>query len=56
MLAAIQKLYRIERRAKAEAMSPEARLDLRQREAKPIFIEVGELIATMRKDFSPRVP
>ena len=37
VLAAIQKLYRIEARAKAEAMSLEARLELGQREAKPIW-------------------
>ena len=47
MLAAIQKLYRIEARAKAEAMSVKARLELRQRDAKPIFLEVGQLIATI---------
>lgn len=37
-------------------MSLEARLELRQREAKPIFIEVGQLIATMRKDVLPKSP
>ena len=56
VLAAIQKLYRIEARAKAEAMSLEARLELRQREAKPIFMDVGQLIATMRKDVLPKSP
>jgi hypothetical protein len=56
VLAAIQKLYRIEARAKAQAMSLEARLELRQREAKPIFMEVGQLIATMRKDVLPKSP
>ena len=56
VLAAIQKLYRIESRAKAEAMSLEVRLELRQREAKPIFMEVGQLIATMRKDVLPKSP
>jgi len=56
VLAGIQKLYRIEARAKAEAMSLEARLELRQREAKPIFMEVGQLIATMRKDVLPKSP
>jgi transposase len=56
VLAAIQKLYRIEAHAKAKAMSLEARLELRQREAKPIFIEVGQLIATMRKDVLPKSP
>lgn len=56
VLAAIQKLYRIESRAKAEALSPEARLELRQREAKPIFMDVGQLIATMRKEVLPKSP
>lgn len=56
VLAAIQKLYRIEARAKAEAMSLEARLELRQREARPIFMDVGQLIATMRQDVLPKSP
>lgn len=56
LLAAIQKLYRIEARAKAEGMSLEGRLELRQREAKPIFLEVGQLIATLRKDLLPKSP
>ena len=56
VLAAIQKLYRIEARAKAQAMSLEARLELRQREAKPIFMDVGQLIATLRQDVLPKSP
>lgn len=56
VLAAIQKLYRIESRAKTEAMSLEARLELRQREAKPIFMDLGQLIATLRKDVLPKSP
>jgi len=56
VLAAIQKLYRIESRAKAQAMSLEARLELRQREAKPIFMDLGQLIVTMRKDVLPKSP
>ena len=56
VLAAIQKLYRIERRAKAQGMSLADRLELRQREAKPIFMEVGQLIATLRKDVLPKSP
>jgi transposase len=56
VLAAIQKLYRIEARAKADGLSLDARQELRQREAKPIFIDVGQLIATMRKDVLPKSP
>jgi transposase len=56
VLAAIQKLYRVEAHAKAKGMDLEARLQLRQREAKPIFLEVGQLIATMRKDVLPKSP
>jgi len=56
VLAAIQKLYRIEARAKVDGLSLEARQELRQREAKPIFMEVGQLIATMGKDVLPKSP
>lgn len=56
VLAAIQKLYRIEARAKADGLSLAARQELRQREAKPIFMDVGQLIATMRKDVLPKSP
>ena len=54
VLAALQKLYRIESRAKAMGLSLEARLQLRQREAKPIFLEVGQLITTLRADVLPK--
>ncbi|MHC1764921.1 MAG: IS66 family transposase [Verrucomicrobiia bacterium] len=56
LLAAIQKLYRIESRAKAMGLSLEARLQLRQREARPIFMELGQLIATLQKDVLPKSP
>ena len=56
LLAAIQKLYRIEKRAKAMGLSLDARLQLRQREAQEIFMEVGQLIATLRKDALPKSP
>lgn len=56
VLAAIQKLYRIESRAKAMGLSLEARLQLRQQEAQPIFMDVGQLIATLRKDVLPKSP
>src|SRR5690242_7586654 len=56
LLAALQKLYRIESRAKALGLSLEARLQLRQQEARPIFMEVGQLIATLRNDVLPKSP
>lgn len=56
LLAAIQRLYRIESRAKALGLSLEARLQLRQQEAKPIFMEVGQLITTLRQDVLPKSP
>jgi transposase len=56
VLAAIQRLYRIESQAKAQGLSLEARLELRQEKAKPIFLEVGDLIATLRKDVLPKSP
>jgi transposase len=56
LLAAIQKLYRIESHAKAMGLSLAARLQLRQREANPIFMDVGQLIATLRKDVLPKSP
>lgn len=56
LLAALQKLYRIESRAKAMGLSLEARLQLRQQEAKPIFTDVGLLIATLQKDLLPKSP
>lgn len=56
LLAANQKLYRIESRAKALGLSLEVRLQLRQQEAKPIFMEVGQLIATLRNVVLPNSP
>ena len=56
LLAALQKLYRIESQAKAMGLSLEARLQLHQREAQPIFMDVGQLIATLRKDVLPKSP
>jgi len=37
-------------------MSLEARLELRQRQAKPIFMDVGQLIVTLRKEVLPKSP
>jgi len=56
ILAAIQRLYRIERRAKEQKLSLSARLELRQLEAKPIFVELGQLITTLRQEQLPKSP
>ena len=56
ILATIQKLYRIERRAKEQGLSLEARLELRQREAKPIFLDLGQLLAVLRPQVLPKSP
>ena len=47
IIAAMQKLYRIEQRAKAQALSLAARLESRQKEAKPIFEDLGQLITEL---------
>ena len=56
ILAAIQKLYRIERRAKEQGLSLAARLELRQQEAKPIFLDLGQLIDVLRRQVLPKSP
>ena len=56
ILAAMQKLYRIERQAKEQGLSLEERLALRQREAKPIFLDLEELMTTVRQGVLPKSP
>jgi len=56
ILASIQKLYRIEQKAKAQKLSREAVLELRQREAKPIFTDLGLLLAELSKNVLPKSP
>ena len=56
LLAAIQKLYRIERRAKAQKLTLLERLELRQREARPIFEDLGGLLEVYGKDVLPKSP
>jgi transposase len=56
ILAAMQKLYRIERQAKEQTLSLEERLGLRQREAKPIFLDLEELMTTARQTVLPKSP
>src|SRR5256885_2238634 len=54
--AAMQKLYRIERQAKEQGLSLEGRLALRQREAKPIFLDLEELMTTVLLVILPKTP
>jgi len=56
ILAAMQKLYRIERQAKEQGLGLEERLALRQREAKPIFLDLEELMRTVRQELLPKSP
>lgn len=56
LLAAIQKLYRIERRAKEGKFGLAQRLELRQREARPIFEDLGGLFDAYGKDLLPKSP
>ena len=56
ILAAMQKLYRIERQAKEQGLSLEQRLELRQGEAKPIFLDLEQLMASVRQGILPKSP
>jgi transposase/exonuclease VII small subunit len=56
ILASIQKLYRIENQAKAQHLSPEAVRELRQREAQPIFTDLGLLMSELAKNVLPKSP
>lgn len=54
VLAAIQKLYAVERQAKEEGLSAEARCDLRQREAAPIIEHLKEILVGAKVSVLPR--
>ena len=56
MLALIQLLYRIERKAKDLKLPPEGVLDLRQREARPVFENLGELVKLFAQMRPPKTP
>jgi hypothetical protein len=56
LLAAIQKLYRIERRAKEEKLTREQRLELRQSQARPLFEDLGGLLDVYSKELLPKSP
>jgi transposase len=54
VLAAIQKLYRLEREAKEKGVAGEALVDLRTREARPVLLGIRELLDLSRGMFLPR--
>jgi hypothetical protein len=56
ILASMQKLYRIEQKAKAGKLSLEAVRELRQQEAKPIFTDLGLLLGELSKNVLPKSP
>lgn len=56
LLASIQRLYRIERHAKEANLLPAQRLEVRQREARPIFDDLEKLLDLYAKDVLPKSP
>ena len=54
MIAAIQKLYRIEREAKENAITGEALVELRRSEALPVLERIRELLLLHRERFLPK--
>jgi hypothetical protein len=56
LLAAIQTLYRIEARAKAGNLGLPALLELRSKESRPAFENVGELLKSFEKMRPPKTP
>ena len=56
LLAAIQRLYRIERQAKEQGLSPAQRLEVRQRDARPLFEDLEKLLALYAMDVLPKSP
>lgn len=56
LLAAIQRLNRIERLAKEQGLSAAQRLEVRQREARPLFEDLEKLLELNAKDVLPRSP
>ncbi len=54
MIGLIKKLYAIERKAKAQSLSPEDRLLLRQKESKPVVIEIKELLDEIYPHVAPK--
>jgi len=56
LLAAIQGLYRIEAQAKVDKIGLPALLELRSKESRPIFENVGKLLKSFEKMRPPKTP
>ena len=56
LLAAIQGLYRIEAQAKVDKIGLPALLELRNKESRPIFENVGKLLKSFEKMRPPKTP
>lgn len=56
ILAAIQKLYRIERSMKQEKLTPAAKVERRRKEALPILDMIGKLLVVYSPKFRPQSP
>jgi hypothetical protein len=56
LLAAIQKLYRVERQAKEQKLAPAALRELRQTQARPLFEDLGALIDAYAQEVLPKSP
>jgi transposase len=54
VLAAIQKLYRVEREGKEEKLTGEALVDLRRREAKPVLDWIRQILELHRGEYLPK--
>lgn len=56
LLALIQQLYRIERRAKEEKLDRDGLLQVRQQEARPVMENLGELVRLFAEMRPPKTP
>jgi transposase len=56
VIAALQQLYRLERRAKSEGMGAEERLKLRRAEAVPILTDLRAVLEALAKSVRPKSP
>ena len=55
-IAAMRKLYHVEREAKQQGLDADARLDLRQRKSKPVMEVMGPWLRDLHKSVLPKSP